>query len=115
MKMSVLILLSLLTSICGEAIACDCVSLVGYDEAKIVFIGKVLDVTDVGPNKITFKVYRFKKGRKRSKEITIYTPCSSVACCGIDFQKDEVYKVYAYEENGELHTDDCTATHKLKK
>lgn len=95
--------------------SCDCNGSIGFKEADIVFVGKVVRVENQGRYKITFRVCRIEKGKHRKKELVVYTPCLTDPCCGINFQKDSIYRVYALTYNKEFTANLCTETTLLDK
>ena len=101
-----------------QANACDCDSIRGLEEATVAFRGKVLNVQRIEEPyrryEITFHVDKWLKGTDKKKSIVINTPCLFDACCGIPFQKGEVYRVYAFEDEKRLYTNLCWMTAKIK-
>jgi hypothetical protein len=113
MKKSLLLLATSVLSV-SSANSCGCNTPVGLNEAKSVFIGKVVKIVKKGRYEITFQISSVQKGKLRSKKIAIYTPCLMDGCCGIPFEINEVYKVFAYENDKQLYTDQCTETARIK-
>lgn len=111
MRTTVLLLVLLFSM---PSFACDCNSIVGYNESKVVFTGTVVKIErKTRPYieyAITFKVCNIEKGNLKRKRIVVYTPCLMDACCGIDFQVKRKYRVYTVEEDGKLNTNLCTET-----
>lgn len=87
----------------GQSYACSCIMpadpITSMEQSEAVFAGEVTQVTTGEyQNTITFAVSDKWKG-KLGDTFTLNTGSSSAAC-GIDFQKDEEYIVYA-TDNGE--------------
>ena len=75
-----------------------------------VFKGKVLEVDEKfnSTTKVKLSVSETWKGVS-SKEVVIYTAMDSAAC-GVYFEKDKEYLVYAHLEDGEYTTYLCSRT-----
>ena len=79
-------------------------------EAAAVFVGKVKQVNEEGPARITeFEVERYWKGPSR-KTITVR---SGKALYGYRFTRDQKYLVYAYGKD-ELETSRCSRTKSIE-
>ncbi|WP_404445009.1 hypothetical protein LG307_18355 [Sutcliffiella horikoshii] len=78
-----------------------------------VFKGKVLEVDEKfnSTTKVKLSVSETWKG-VNSKEVVIYTAMDSAAC-GVYFEKDKEYLVYAHMEDGEYTTYLCSRTVEL--
>jgi hypothetical protein len=78
-----------------------------------VFTGKVLDVKEKfnSTTQVKLSVTETWKGVS-TKEVVIYTAMDSAAC-GVYFEKDKEYLVYAHLEDGEYTTYLCSRTAEL--
>ncbi len=78
-----------------------------------VFSGKVLDVKEKfnSTTEVKISVSETWKG-VTSKEVVVYTAMDSAAC-GVFFEKDKEYLVYAHLEDGEYTTYLCSRTAEL--
>lgn len=78
-----------------------------------VFTGKVLEVDEKynSTTKVKLSVSETWKG-VNTKEVVIYTAMDSAAC-GVYFEKDKDYLVYAHLEDGEYTTYLCSRTTEL--
>lgn len=100
-----------------QAQACSCMPPASPREslegASAVFIGKVTNVTaPQAPSyniTATFKPTKVWKYTGDLKEIKILTAQDSAAC-GIAFEKDKEYLVYAEEQDGALYANLCGRT-----
>lgn len=103
-------------SLAPSTFACSCLppgspseELASHDA---VFSGKVLDIKEKGEEiEVTVEVIEAWKGIN-SKETTIYTPSNSAAC-GVNFETNIEYIIYANNDNGEFHTNLCSRTAEL--
>ena len=98
------------------AYCCDCNTIRGYNEAKVVFEGKVIKIEKVGGYDITFKVRSVQKGTVTTKAIVVNINCLEDECCGIDFKLHKRYKVFAFSDYSEkkLNTTQCSETHQMR-
>jgi hypothetical protein len=114
MKKSLLFIIFLFTI--KVAFSCGCEDVFGLDESDLVFNGRVVSVDRVDTTfidyAITFKVEKVVKGKLSKQKVIVHTPCLSVACCGIPFEKNENYIVFATVKSNYYYTDACTATNK---
>lgn len=78
-----------------------------------VFTGKVLEVDEKynSTTKVKLSVSETWKG-VNTKEVVVYTAMDSAAC-GVYFEKDKDYLVYAHLEDGEYTTYLCSRTAEL--
>lgn len=78
-----------------------------------VFTGKVLDVNEKynSTTQVKLSVSSTWKG-VNTKEVVIYTAMDSAAC-GVNFEQDKEYLVYAHLEDGEYTTYLCSRTAEL--
>src|SRR5690606_37319392 len=86
--------------------------------ADIVFVGKVVSVKNKGGfsgYNIIFKRCVIEKGKMKNKRISVFVPCLTDPCCGINFEKGKKYRVYALKQGGELKTNLCTETTEVLK
>src|SRR4051812_16215220 len=97
--------------------ACDCDSIIGKEQARHVFKGKVLSVTKVESPyiqyEIMFEVKKRIKGHIKARKVKVNVDCLLSMCCGIPFKKDELYIIYTYLKNGTLYTGACTESYKV--
>ncbi|WP_339147583.1 MULTISPECIES: hypothetical protein [unclassified Sutcliffiella] len=105
------------TSLSSTGFACSCLPPGTPQEelAKMdaVFTGKVLDVKEKfnSTTQVKLSVTETWKGVS-TKEVVIYTAMDSAAC-GVYFEKDKEYLVYAHLEDGEYTTYLCSRTAEL--
>ena len=96
---------------------CDCNTIIGLNEAKIVFEGELIQIKRITEPiiryEITFQVSKIIKGKIQNDVIVINTPCLMDACCGIPFEFTAKYRVYTFEKEGMIYTSACTATKKI--
>ncbi|MED4016697.1 MULTISPECIES: hypothetical protein [Sutcliffiella] len=105
-----------LLSLAPSTFACSCLppgtpseELASHDA---VFAGKVLNIKEKGEEiEVTIEVSEAWKGMT-NKETTVYTPSNSAAC-GVNFETNIEYIIYANNDNGELHTNLCSRTAEL--
>ena len=99
----------------SAAAACKC-ALVAPNEAAeqagAVFEGRVVEVSDVPGDlprrSATFRVVRTWKGMK--SETATVTTASDSAACGVAFERDQNYLVYASVQDGALSATSCSRT-----
>jgi hypothetical protein len=92
------------------------------DASTAVFEGRVTEVKLVageaegmGRKQATLKIVRTWKGSKADETLVVETPESSAAC-GIDFEKDTSYFVYATkDEAGKLQAGSCGRTRAMSQ
>ena len=102
--------------------ACSCIfreNLSDYEsEATAIFRGKVVETnfeevsadfeTTLDPYRIEFQVYEYWKGDVAAQ--TYINTALDSASCGFNFEEGKEYLVFAYEEDGDLHTNLCSGT-----
>ena len=98
--------------------ACSCLAppapKIALQQSAAVFAGRVASVRTQGNNQLfTFDVSQKWKGVKGA-QITVSTPAES-AMCGINFDSDRDYLVYAFtnDQSGTLRVNLCTRTARL--
>jgi hypothetical protein len=98
--------------------ACNCIGKIGFDRADVVFTGKVIKVEKVEEQsdfhfhfEITFEVYEIQKGDSAIKTLNIITSRSN---CGISFQRNQKYHVFAIKSEKGLYASRCTETAIIK-
>lgn len=114
MKRLPLLILLLATMIpIAPAYACSCAAppsaLEALAQASAVFTGRVVGIdTPAGyePLRVDFEVETVWKGPVEA-QVEIRTARDSAAC-GFAFEKNASYLVYAYEADGDLHTNLCS-------
>jgi hypothetical protein len=118
MKMLKIILIVTFAAFCKTSRACDCDSIISISESKLAFKGKVIDIKEVNDSishyEITFRVKKVLKGKRKVKYIKVNTPCLTDGCCGIEFNKNDIFLVVTREKYGQVYADACTATMKIK-
>ena len=110
--------LGALCAVSSVAYACSCKAppapKIALEQASAVFVGRVAAVEqgDFG-NKFRFKVSKEWKGIEGNTASIISN--SSSAACGINFDSDHDYLVYAYKTEGDnqLRTNLCTRTKRV--
>ncbi|MGD6778888.1 hypothetical protein ACQCT3_00475 [Sutcliffiella horikoshii] len=122
MKLFKVVVLSFLLSILSlpffssTGYACSCLP-PGTPQEELskmdaVLTGKVLEVEENNSTtKVKLSVSETWKGVK-TKEVVVYTAMDSAAC-GVNFEKDKDYLVYAHLEDGEYTTYLCSRTAEL--
>ncbi|MES2702125.1 MAG: hypothetical protein V4649_05770 [Bacteroidota bacterium] len=115
MKTILLIIILAANSCCY---ACDCERLIGFKEAKIVFVGEVTAVMKSHFSnyqyKIIFTVNKKLKGKLKSKTVVIYTYGLDEAGCSFPFKIKDRYHIFAVQDENHLYNIACTATVKVK-
>ncbi len=95
----------------SSAFACSCASSTPDEQlsnATAVFVGTVKNISEDGGKKnVEFDVSESKKGSV-GDTVTV-TTAGNEAACGMDFEKNKTYVVYAYGD-GELSTGLCQGT-----
>ena len=104
----------------NESQACDCTYLIGLKEAKAVFTCEVLSIKRIEQPYIFYEVRVrikevFKSNEKcvADKELILSVPSLEVGGCGIPFEIQQQYIIYAYVEDGKLWSDACTNTRRI--
>ncbi len=96
--------------------SCDCIKLIGLEDADAVFVGTVYKIRKISNPTIEyiikFKVEKCEKGSV-SKRVKVITPCLLGACCGIEFFRKQKYQVFATKRDGMLFTNYCTKTKRI--
>jgi Tissue inhibitor of metalloproteinase len=110
-----------------QIFACECFQQQSvcdaYGNAKAIFVGEVIEgksaetlsdrlKTNSNDQSFVFKVSQNFLGTEEEKNVTIHTGFGG-GDCGFPFQKGEKYLVYAYESEGNLHTNICTRTRRV--
>ena len=102
----------------GAAKACSCAPLpapaIALKEAKAVFVGRVTSIQkDKLQQEVGFDVIKIWKGI--SKNTATILTATNRAACGVNFEKNEKYLVYAFKNQGDenLRTNLCTRTRPL--
>lgn len=104
----------------SSALACSCIPArpdpKAITDAAAVFSGTMVeaDVAEPGfsPGTWTFEVDAVYKGDiAETQAVTSHTQS---AACGLEFEEQKRYVVFAYEEAGDLQTNSCTNTRPLE-
>ena len=84
-----------------------------FNDADVVFVGKVLDIEQGWGNEfeVKFEIVERQKIEGSDKTIVVRTAVMSSAC-GYSFEPDVIYVVYAIKEGDRLYTDLCSGNHK---
>jgi len=109
MKKSFFLLLLISVVSSKNVCACDCAPpgppQVEFEEAEVVFVGKMIDLID--NDEVTFSVIKNYKGVSQPS-ISITDNGSSM--CGYTFEHGKNYLVYASRFEGKLETGVCDRT-----
>lgn len=97
-------------------LACSCLYGTAKQERKLaetVFLGEIIDVQDSGdatyPRRVTLRVERYWKGKKKAREIQVLATDPSRGNCPTPLETDRNL-VYAYRRDGQLVTWTCSRT-----
>lgn len=104
--------------------ACSCIQPPAPRDAlassDAVFAGRVVGIFDgnlnpirssADPIRATFQINTVWKGA--ASPTLVVTSARNGASCGFHFEQGREYLIYAYAQNGELHTDICTRSAEL--
>ncbi len=83
-----------------------------FEAANAVFEGRVTRIQQGEPLEVTLMVVRTWKGAD-SEEVVVQTPSNSAAC-GVSFEQDHSYLVYATTEGEELFASLCGGTARVE-
>ncbi len=117
-NLSSLVLVAALCAVPTLAQACSCIAppapKVALEQSAAVFIGKAVKTESAGFS----NTYRFtvsKKWKGVEGNTVSLTSATSSAACGINFDADREYLVYAFKKEGEtqLQTNLCTRTKRV--
>jgi hypothetical protein len=96
---------------------CDCSHLYTFEDSKYVFRGVVASIDRIEEPyiryDITFKVVKWKKGKRKTKIMKVSESCLVDGCCGISFELNQHYDVYTFMRNNLNYTSSCTPTEKV--
>lgn len=122
MKGSIALVMALFM-VMGSAYACSCIYLpdaqAKYDNARVVFSGKVTEINGVllgdwYDNKAIFEtsaVWKSNGTISEGETLEIYFTPNDGANCGFDFEEGREYLIYGYyDEDGKLAVNSCTGS-----